>query len=282
MAAGSRRPGLPGPRAMPSGSRPPAGQPWPSWRLANPPHLPGRHRSGTARLTVADFTRDEIGSTRSTSNGRAMEFPARSSSSVPISIRYAPGFQGPSPGSWTRPFRRFLMATPPPRRCPSGSRTAIRRRARAWSSGSGNLSASRSWSLPRADGSSRWRGRESSRRGDPRGRLRRTERDSGTPTALGQSLATTRVYDLPCSRTGPTSSLGFSPRLIRPGSNSKVNRVPSVDQSSSSSSRNGSADRRSRTRRAGGCACMPLPGSSAPRSGDRTSAGSRAGASRDG
>ena len=85
MAAGSRPPGLEAERATPSASPPPAGRPWPSSRLARTAHRRRRHRSETAGAHGLGFTRAEIGSTRSTSNGRATALPARSSSSVPTS-----------------------------------------------------------------------------------------------------------------------------------------------------------------------------------------------------
>ena len=47
----------------------------------------------------------------------------------------------------------------------------------------------------------------------------------------------------PREEQGPSSSRGFSPRLIRPGSKQQRDRRPSPDQSSCSSSRNGSATR---------------------------------------
>ena len=166
------------------------GRPWPCWRLANPPYLPAPAPIRNGKLTVADFTRAEIGSTRSTSNGRPTVLPARSSSSVPISSRYSPGFQGSSPGLMDPDeSRRLRWRRLRPRGCPPGSRTEISRRARAWSSGSGNSIASR---LARS-GRGRVnrpgrRGREWSRRAGPTRNVRRTERASGTPPALGQSL----------------------------------------------------------------------------------------------
>src|SRR5262249_39427935 len=64
---------------------------------------------------------------------------------------------------------------------------------------------------------------------------------SGLPAASRQPRSTTSVYALPASSTGPASSRGFSPVLIRPGANTSVNRVPDGSQSSSPSSRNGSS-----------------------------------------
>ncbi len=77
--------------------------------------------------------------------------------------------------------------------------------------------------------------------GGPTRKVLRNPALSGFPDASSQWRSMTREYDLPASRTGPTSSRGLSPRLIRPGSNTSVKRVPSGDQSSSSSSRNGAS-----------------------------------------
>ena len=77
--------------------------------------------------------------------------------------------------------------------------------------------------------------------GGPTANDLRNDSFNGTPFSSSQARSMTRVYFFPSSSTGPASSRGLRPRFTRPGSNSSVNRLPSADHSSSSSSRNGYA-----------------------------------------
>ena len=171
-----------------------------------------------------------LNSLRSTSKGRPMRLPARSSSTVSTRSWYSPGRHG-SAGIKRHSVSSLSTATEPATG-PVGPEIANTLCSSAQSSDSGKRTT-----MASAVCASGTMICQSLISGETRseGATRNCLRNPSwrrTPRASRQSLSITRVYCLPSISGGPTSSRGSRPRLIRPGSNRTVSRRFSGPQSS--------------------------------------------------